>query len=118
MADIANEFEPAKIYAALIESGSEWADAEHGAAILEETKSSVLAQLKTEAGAKSDAAAETQAKADPRYREHLEAMVNARRVANLARVRYDAAKVLAEARRTESANRRAEMHFVQQGSAG
>ena len=100
-----------RAYDALIKSGEEWADKDAAASILEETKKSVLARLKNEAKGKSDAASETLALASPEYEEHVTQMVEARRQANKARVRYDSAKVLAEMRRSEESTRRAEMTF-------
>lgn len=98
-----------RAYDALVKSGEDWADKDAAASLLEETKKTVLAKLKNEAGLKSDAANETVALATDDYRAHLEYMVEARRVANKARVRYDSAKTLAEMRRSEESTRRAEM---------
>lgn len=98
-----------RAYESLIQSGEDWADKEAAASILEETKKSVLARIKNTVGAKSDAAAETQALCHPDYLEHLSVMVEARKVATKAKVRYDSAKILAEMRRSEESTRRAEM---------
>ena len=100
-----------KAYDALIKAGEDWADKDAAANLLEETKSSILAKLKNESGAKSDAAAETLAKCHPDYQAHLDRMCEARRVANRAKVKYDSAKILAEMRRSEESTRRAEMTF-------
>ena len=70
-----------------------------------------IAKLKIEANAKSDAASETFALADPGYLEFITGMVNARKAATKARVRYDSAKTLSELRRSEESTRRAEMTF-------
>lgn len=98
-----------RAYDALIKSGDDWADKDAAATLLEETKKSVLAKLKMEAAGKSDAASETIALCHPDYQAHLESMVEARRQAVRARVRYDSAKTLAELRRSEESTRRAEM---------
>lgn len=98
-----------RAYEELLKSGDDWADKQAAAELLEETKKSVLARLKNESGEKSDAAKETIALCHKDYREHLELMVEAKRAATRARVRYDAAKVLAEMRRSEESTRRAEM---------
>ena len=98
-----------RAYDALIRAGDDWADKNAAADLLEETKKSVLAKLKNEADAKSEAARESLALCHQDYRAHLESMVEARKQANRARVRYDAAKVLAEMRRSEESTRRAEM---------
>ena len=96
-------------YEALIESGNDWADKDAAANTFEEHKKSVLAKLKNESGEKSDAAKETIALCHTDYLEHITMMVEARRVANRAKVRYDSAKTLAEMRRSEESTRRAEM---------
>ena len=102
---------PDKIYDAIIQAGESWADAEAAAAMLEETRKSVLAKLMNEADASSIAAKEMYALADTTYREFVEGMVQARKAANKARVRYDSAKVLAELRRSQESTRRAEMQI-------
>lgn len=102
---------PEKVYETLVKAGDDWADAQAAADALEETKKSVLAQLKLGSSASSDAAKETQALADPAYIKHLDDMVKARRLATKLRVRYDSAKVLSEHRRSQEATRRAEMNL-------
>lgn len=97
-----------KAYATLISSGEDWADKNAAANLLEETKKSVLSRLKNESGAKSDAAKETEALSHPEYQQHVETMVEARRVADRARVKYDSVKILTELRRSEESTRRAE----------
>ena len=98
-----------QIYAKLIESGDAWSDAEAAADLLERTRPSVLAKLKNETGAKSDAASETLALADQGYIDFVTGMVQARKVANKAKVRYESAKTLSELRRSEESTRRAEL---------
>lgn len=95
-------------YDELIRRGEDWADKDAAATILEETKKSVLARLMN-TGNGSVAAREMLALADRDYLDHLDIMVEARRMATRARVRYDAAKTLAEMRRSEESTRRAEM---------
>ena len=101
-------FDADKTYEALIRAGEAWADADAAAALLEETKKSLLALLMNDADASSIAAKEMQALAHPDYKKHVDGMVSARKAANKARVRYDSAKVLAELRRSQEATRRAE----------
>jgi hypothetical protein len=98
-----------RAYEALVSAGEDWADKDAAANLLEETRKSVLAKLKNESDAKSDAARESEALMKQEYRVHVEAMIEARRQANRARVKYDSAKVLAEMRRSEESTRRAEM---------
>ncbi len=104
-------FDPEVVYKKIADAGEEWADAEAAAAMLEETRKSVLARLMNESTVASIAGKEMMALADPEYRRFVEGMVTARKVANKARVRYDSAKVLAELRRSQESTRRAEMTF-------
>jgi hypothetical protein len=98
-----------KIYNNLVKAGEEWSDAEAAASLLEETRKSVLARLMNESSVASLGGKEMMALADPVYTSFVEGMVNARKAANKARVRYDSAKILAELRRSEESTRRAEM---------
>lgn len=107
--------DPDRVYHALVQAGEEWAEKQAAADLYEETKATVLAELKNQVQAESgteklsEAARETKARAMPEYRLHLTKMVAARKEANISRVRYDAQKMLAELRRTEASTRRAEM---------
>jgi hypothetical protein len=53
--------------------------------------------------------AELLAESDDRYIEHVTKMVDARKDANIAKVRYDTARTWTDLMRTEAANRRVEM---------
>lgn len=101
-------FDPDQIYRALVQYGDKWADAHEVAELAEESKKVLLAQITSEQEG-SQAAKEAKALADPRYEEHIRAMVKARKAANRAKVRYDSAKVKAELLRTQAANDRAAM---------
>lgn len=98
-----------RVYDALVRSGEEWADKDAAASLLEENKNSVLARLKNLSVSKSDAARKDDALCHSDFLEHLELMIEARKVAIKAKVRYDSAKTLAEMRRSEESTRRAEM---------
>lgn len=102
-----------KITERIVQRGKAWADREHAASLLEETRKTVRAQFASEHSEKagSVAKAEMMAEADPRYREHVIAMVDARKEANIAKVNYDAGKIYAELVRTEQATLRAEMNL-------
>jgi hypothetical protein len=100
---------PEVLYTKIIQAGEEWADAEAAAALLEETRKSVLAKLMNESASTSIAGKEMLALGDQQYRDFVTGMVQARKAANKARVRYDSAKILAELRRSEESTRRAEM---------
>lgn len=102
---------PEGVWRELVGSGERWADLDGKARLLEETAKTVLAQLVNEEiqGGSSVAKAETVARSSEKYRTHVEAMCIARTEANRARVRYDSAKALFEARRTVAATLRQEM---------
>lgn len=106
-----------KAYAELLQAGMDWADKSAASDLLDEMKHSVLSECKLNSGEKSDAARETEARASKRYQQFIHEMVEARRVANRAKVQYDTLKTLAELRRTEESSRRQEMAFVQRGGA-
>jgi hypothetical protein len=104
--------DPHAIHARLLRLGEEWAEANAAAALLEETQKPLLAQLTI--GRMGDtkttrAQAETEAMASEPYAEHIERMVEARRAANVARVRWQSAQVWADLARSANANRRAEL---------
>lgn len=102
---------PEQIYGEIVKAGEDWADKDAAASILEETRKTVLAELMNSTGTllTSMAAKESAALADPVFRLHVTNMVNARKEANRARVRFDGAKLLAELRRSEESSRRAEL---------
>lgn len=97
------------IYESLVRAGEDWADKEAAAALLEETLKTVKAKLMNECQAASIAAKEMLALADDEYKAFVTGMVQARKAANKAKVKYDSAKVLAELRRSQESTRRAEL---------
>lgn len=101
--------DPARFAQSIVSRGELWADAEAAASALEETKGTLLAKLLKEHFDQPAWKADALAKADPRYEEHIKAMVDARRLATLARVRYDGAKAMGEFARSAESTRRAEM---------
>lgn len=103
------EFDPQAIYQKLVEAGEDWADKEAAADLLEETRKTVLAELKN-GFTGSDAERERNALAEPAYKLHITKMNAARREANRSKVRYDSMKVLAEMRRTQESTRRMEAY--------
>jgi hypothetical protein len=98
-----------EIHAKLVNAGETWADEDAAASILEETKKTVLSQLKTMSKGGSDAARETEALASNGFQDHISNMVEARRKANRAKVAYESMKTWVELWRTKAANERAEM---------
>lgn len=111
MSDLNALRDPARLAASIVSRGELWADAEHAADLLEETKATLLAKLVKEHINEPAWKAEALAKADDRYAEHVKAMVDARRVANLTKVRYDGARAMGEFVRSAEATRRAEANI-------
>ena len=99
------------IAAELSKRGLEWADRESAAALLEETRKTVLSECQSDWPEDSNAASEAKALRDPRYKEHLKNMVEARRLANRARVNYDVIRAYEGLFRTQEATRRAEANI-------
>jgi hypothetical protein len=94
----------------MVQLGEIWAEKNAAADLLEESRKTVLAelQLHTEGGV---AERERRALADPQYEVHINAMCEARKQANIARVHYDAAKAWVEMSRSIESTRRAEMQL-------
>ncbi len=103
--------DPARLAQSIVSRGELWADANHAADLLEETKSTLLAKLTKEHLDQPAWKAEALARADMRFEEHIKAMVDARRVANMTKVRYDGAKAMGEFIRSAESTRRAEMQI-------
>lgn len=111
---IPSDFDVPVLYRLLHDAGEAWTSADKVAAMLEETRKPLTAALILDqlqdarlAGiklAKTDA--ELVAACDSRYLHHVEAMVSARKQANLYRVRYDSARQLIDMLRTQEANHR------------
>ena len=107
-----NPLDPERLAETLRNLGAEWADYEAAAQLLEETKRTVrseIAQRAAQLGAPTAAAADRHAEAHADYKVHVEAMVEARRLANRSRVNYDSHRVLVDLIRTKEATSRAEM---------
>lgn len=107
-----SQYHPDVLRQRLVDLGEDWADKDAAASLYEETKKSALAKLIVASQAKTMAEREAQALQSPEYGMHLEAMVEARKVANRAKVNYDAAKVWVEMARTAEATRRTEMRML------
>ena len=103
--------DPERIAHELSERGLTWADTNAAADALEEAKKSVLAQHTLAASGKSIAEREAWALGSEEYREHLTRMVEARRVANRARVKYDVYKTFIELERSRYSTERAAMQL-------
>ena len=92
--------------------GEIWCDAEAGAQILEDSKSAVMAQWQTELGDIPVNRAEQTVKASNRWRDYITDTVNARKAANLAKVRLEAIKMKAMEYQAKEANQRVEMRII------
>ena len=98
-----------ELFRKLQEAGSEWADLQSAANVLEDTTKSVLARLMMKSSAPSVAAREMEATASKEYEEHIQATQQAKAKALKAKVRYEGIKVWIDLRRDESATERALM---------
>ena len=96
-----------ELFHKLNEAGSEWADLEAAANVLEDTRHAVLARLMLASGAPSVAAKEMEARASEDYEFHVRATQDAKAKALKAKVKYESMKVWVDLRRTQSANERA-----------
>lgn len=97
----------------LVEAGETWSDLNSAASLMEELAKSVLAKiaLKVIADGGSAAKAEMVARADEEYIGHVSKMVEARRKADRARVRWISGQAHLELLRTQEASKRAEMRL-------
>lgn len=102
-----------RAYHEMLRAGEDWADKQAAAQLLEETAKSVLADVVTRLMEDmSGAAAERIARGEPDYRQHVANMVEARRLANRARVNYDSKRTWLDLWRTGQATQRAEMQLA------
>jgi hypothetical protein len=92
-------------------AAEEWVDRENAAQILEETKSLVMAQRQAQLGDIPVNRAEQTIKASPGWMEHVEKIVEARRVANLAKVKMEVEKMRFHENQGREANARAELRL-------
>lgn len=118
-AALLKDFDPNRLTQEVITIGETWADADSAASSLEETKKTLLATLQLEymlegAGGKPMpvAQSEMRALADPRYEQHLELMVQARKESHRMRVRYDLGRMRLELFRSLQATMRQEMQLT------
>lgn len=98
--------DPRDIYKNLVQAGTEWANADRVASLLEETKKVILAQLMNSSDAKTISAKEQEALANPLYQSHIEKMVEAREAANVAKVKYMSLQTGVELQRTKEVTER------------
>lgn len=92
--------------------GEIWADAEAAAQLLEDSKSAVMAQWQTELGDMPVNRAEQTIKASSRWRDYIHDAVEARKAANLAKVRLEAIRMRAMEHQAKDANQRTELRIL------
>lgn len=93
-------------------AGEEWADKECAAQMLEDSKSAVMAQWQTELGDLPVNRAEQTVKASNRWRDYITDTVEARKAANIAKVRLEAIKMQAMEAQAKEANQRTELRIL------
>lgn len=89
-----------------------WADLEAAASLLENCRSVFFAEWCVEAGDMPVNRAEQVVKAQPRWKKYNEQMVEARKAANVAKVRLESIKMRAMEQQARDANLRAEMRLT------
>lgn len=94
------------------EAGEDWADKEAAAQLLEDCKSATMAQWCTEQGDIAVNKAEQLVKSSARWRSYIDDAVEARRVANRAKVRLESIKMRAMEWQAKEANHRIEMKLT------
>lgn len=87
----------------------EWVDLDSAASILEETKTSVLAQRMNALGDMPVSHAEREVKASSEWHDFIEKMVNARSAANRKKVQLEYIRMKFMEWNSENATKRAEM---------
>lgn len=105
MSDGSNEFPFSERYRV---AGEEWAELEAAAQLLEDTKSAVLAERMSSLGDIPVNRAESMVKASSDWRRHIEQIVEARRKANIAKVRLEVARMEYYEAQSKEANARVE----------
>jgi hypothetical protein len=113
--DRVETIDPHALHHKLVQRGEEWADKNAAAEILEKTEKTVLSEVANDLVnglGESNAAAERLARTSQKYRDHLDKMVEARRIANRAKVAYDTARTFTELVRTLHVTRREEAKAV------
>ncbi len=100
------KYSPDQIEERLRLAGEEWAEKNAAAELLEETKRIVFSKLCNTFNLTSEAAKEKKAYAHPDFEEHIKNMIEARRVANKARVKFDSGRIWVDLLRSKEATER------------
>lgn len=93
-------------------AGEDWADKEAAAQMLEDSKSSVMAQWQIELGDIPVNRAEQTVKASNRWRDYINDTVEARKAANKAKIYLESVKMRAMELHAAEANQRTEMKIM------
>lgn len=89
-------------------AGLEWADLDNAARMLEEGKTTYLAQQKVLLGDIPDSHAEKQVKASPQWSDYIKNMVRTKTLANKARIDMEFLKMKFAEWQSDAANKRSE----------
>lgn len=90
-------------------AAKEWVEKDGAARMLEESKTSVLAQRISALGEMAHNRAENEIKSSPEWQDYLKKMVEAKTAANLAKVKLEFLRMKFSENQSAEANRRAEM---------
>lgn len=90
------------------EQAAIWVDAESAAALLEETRSAVLAQMMSKHGDIPVSRAEQLTKSSPEWEDHVRKVVAARTAANKAKIKVEFFKMRFWESQSQAANERME----------
>lgn len=93
-------------------AGERWSDLEAAAQLLEDCKSAVLAQKVAEQGDIAINRAEANVKSSRFWKDHVEKIVEARRLANRAKIELEFIKMRYYETSGQDANRRAELRIL------
>jgi hypothetical protein len=94
-------------------AGEEWADREAAATLLEDSKSAMMAQWQAELGGDIPVnRAEQTVKASPRWIKYIHDTVDARKAANLAKIRLEVVRMKAMEHQMKEANQRTELRIL------
>jgi putative sterol carrier protein len=93
-------------------AGEDWCDKEAAATILEDSKSAVMAQWQTELGDIPVNRAEQTVKASTRWADYIRHAVDARKAANLAKIRLEVVRMKAMEYQSKEANTRTELKIL------
>ena len=103
--------DPDKIYHHIMSAAKQWTVDDEEARKLEKTEKIVLAEIINHQTAETMAEKKSLALASPEYKLHVMNMIAAKTKANASRAAYEAAKSLAELRRSQESTNRAEMNL-------